>query len=135
VFAPGEDMATLDLVNLGGLGIVFAPGVDMATLVLVNLGGLGTVFAPGVGMATLFLVYLGGLGCVFGIGEDMAGLVLVTLGGVGIASVVSMVWLPLVVRWPCSWLLLEMAFGFGLAFQSVLRRQGMSWPRRWTACR
>jgi len=106
MFALGEDMAALDLVNLGGLGIVFAPGADMAALVLVNLGGLGTVFAPGVDMATLFLVYLGGLGCVFGIGEDMAGLVLVTLGGVGTVSVVSMVWLPLVVRWPCSWLLL-----------------------------
>jgi len=126
-------MATLDLVNLGGLGIVFAPGADMAALVLVNLGGLGTVFAPGVGMATLFLVYLGGLGCVFGIGEDMAGLVLVTLGGVGTMSVVSMVWLPLVVRWPCSWLLLEMAFGFGLAFKVFLGGKGClglgsGWP-------
>jgi len=102
-------MAALDLVNLGGLGIVFGLGANMAALVLVNLGGLGTMF---------------------GIGEDMAGLVLVTLGGVGTVSVVSVVWLPLVVRWPCNWLLLEMAFGFGLAFQSVLRRQGMSWPRR-----
>ena len=124
VFALGEDMATLDLVNLGGLGIGFAPGVDMDALVLVNLGGLGTVFAPGVGMATLFLVYLGGLGCVFGIEEDMAGLVLVTLGGVGTVSVVSVVWLPLVVRWPCSWLLLEMAFGFGLAFKVFLGGKG-----------
>jgi len=48
----------------------------------------------------------------------------VTLGGVGTVSVVSVVWLPLVVRWPCSWLLLEMAFGFGLAFKVFLGGKG-----------
>ena len=74
MFALGEDMATLALVNLGGLGTVFGPGEDMVALVLVNLGELGTMF------------------------------------------IVSMVWLVLVVRWPCKWLLLEMAFVLGLAF-------------------
>ena len=44
MFALGEDMAALALVNLGGLGTVFGLGEDMATLVLVNLGELGTVF-------------------------------------------------------------------------------------------
>ena len=42
--APGENMAALLLVNLGGLGTVFGLGKDMAALVLVNLGELGTMF-------------------------------------------------------------------------------------------
>jgi len=62
--APGEDMAALCLVNLGGLGIGFAAGIDMAGLVLVKLG-LCIGFAPGIEMAALCLVYLRGLGTVF----------------------------------------------------------------------
>jgi hypothetical protein len=88
----------------------------MDALVLVTLGGLGVLFALGVDMATLFLVYLGGLGTVFGTGEAIDALVLVNLGGVGTVFVVSVVWLALLVRWPCSWLLLEMTFVLGLAF-------------------
>ena len=56
--APGEDMAALCLVNLGGLGIGFTAGIDMAGLVLVCLG-----LAPGEDMARL--VNLRGLGTVF----------------------------------------------------------------------
>jgi hypothetical protein len=96
----------------------------MAALVLVTLGGLGVLFALGVDMATLFLVYLGGLGTVFGTGEAMAALVLVNLGGVGTVFVASVVWLALLVRWPCSWLLLEMAFVLGLAFKLFLVGKG-----------
>jgi hypothetical protein len=63
-----------------------------------------------------FLVNLGGLGTLFGQGKDMAALVLVNLGGLATVFVVFVVWLVLVVTWPCSWLLLEMAFVLGLAF-------------------
>ena len=86
-------------VGLVGIGIVFALGEDMAALALVNLGGLGTVFGPG---------------------EDMAALVLVNLGELGTVFVVSVVCLALVVRWPCKWLLLQMAFVLGLAFKLFL---------------
>ena len=85
--------------GLVALGIVFALGEDMAVLALVNLGGLSTVFGPG---------------------EDMVALVLVNLGELSTVFVVSMVWLVLVVRWPCKWLLLEMAFVLGLAFKLFL---------------
>jgi hypothetical protein len=86
----------------------------------VGVGGLGNVFAPNEDMATLFLVNLGGLGTLFGPGKDMVALGLVNLGGLGIVFVVSMVWLVLVVTWPCSRLLLEMAFVLGLAFRLFL---------------
>ena len=75
---------------------MFALGGDMAALALVNLGGLGTLFGPG---------------------EDMAALDLVNLGELGTVFVVYVVWLALVVRWLCKWLLLEMAFALGLAFK------------------
>ena len=78
-----------------------------------GLVGLGTLFALGEDMATLLLVNLGGLGTVFGLGEDMATLVLVNLGELGTMFIISMVWLALVVKWPCKWLLLEMAFVLG----------------------
>jgi len=86
----------------------------------VGLVGLGTLFAPSEDMVALLLVNLGGLGIVFGLGEDMATLVLVYLGELGTAFIVSVVWLALVVRWPCKWLLLEMAFVLGLAFKLFL---------------
>lgn len=110
-----------------GLGVVcsvIAPGEDMAALVLVNLGGLGIVFAPGIDMAALFLVYRGGLGTVFGTGADMAGLVVVIVGVLGTVFVVSVVWLAVVVSWPCSWLVLEMALVLGLAFKVFLGGKG-----------
>jgi len=75
--------------------------------------------APGENMAALLLVNLG-LGTVFGLGKDMAALVLVNLGELGTVFIVSGVWLALVVRWPCKWLLLEMAFVLGLAFKLFL---------------
>ena len=85
-----------------------------------SLVGLGTLFALGEDMAALLLVNLGGLGTVFGLGEDMAALVLVNLGELGTMFIISMVWLALVVKWPCKWLLLEMAFVLGLAFKLFL---------------
>lgn len=47
----------------------------------------------------------------------MVAVVLVILGGEGIVFVVSVVWLELLVRLPCSWLLLEMGLGLVLAFE------------------
>ena len=85
-----------------------------------GLVGLGTLFALGEDMVALLLVNLGGLGTMFGLDEDMAALVLVNLGGLGTVFVVSVVWLVLVVRWPCKWLQLEMAFILGLAFKLFL---------------
>jgi len=54
----------------------------------------------------------------------MAGLFVVLVGLLGTVLVVSVVLLVFGVRWPCSWLLLEMAFGFGLAFKVFLGGKG-----------
>ena len=61
---------------------------------------------------------------VIGTGADMAGLVMVIIGVVGTVFVVCVVWLPLVLRWPCCWLALEMALGLGLALELFLGGKG-----------
>jgi hypothetical protein len=74
------------------------------------------------------------LGNVFGTGAElaMAGLVVVILAGLvvvifavgGSMFVVSVVWLPLVVRCPCILVALEMGVHLGLAFGLLLGGKG-----------
>jgi hypothetical protein len=80
----------------------------MAARVLGNLGASGEY------MAAVCLVYLVGVGAVFGTGSDIAGVV-VMFGVAGCVFVVSVVLLPLVLRWPCTLLALEMGLVLGLA--------------------
>jgi len=54
----------------------------------------------------------------------MAGLFVVLVGLLGTVLVVSVVLLVFGVRWPCSWLALEMAIGLGLALEVFLGGKG-----------
>jgi hypothetical protein len=89
---------------------MFAQGIVMATRVLGNLGASGEY------MAAVCLVYLVGVGIVFGTGSDIARVVVVLFGVAGCVFEVLVVLLPLVLRWPCTLLALEMGLVLGLAF-------------------
>jgi hypothetical protein len=82
----------------------------MAAWVLGNLGA-SVEF-----MAAVCLVYLVGVGAVFGTGTDIAGVVMVMFGVASCVFVVLVVLLPLILRWPCTLLALEMGLVLGLAF-------------------
>ena len=58
----------------------------------------------------------------FGRGADKAGLVV--LGVVGNVRVVSVVWLPVVAWFPCSWVALATALRLGLGFEIFLGGNG-----------
>jgi hypothetical protein len=82
----------------------------MAAWVLGNLGASGEY------MAAVCLVYLVGVGAVFGTGSEIARVVMVMFGVAGYVFVVLVVLLPLVLRWPCTLLALEMGLVLELAF-------------------